>query len=76
MLSKIERDFGVSGEYIAENYERVKYIFTFLKKSEKALNNVEASPVLFPKLRSVRLRAHVSTEASPCFPNARDTMDE
>lgn len=31
MLSKIERDFGVAGEYIAENYERVKYIFTFLK---------------------------------------------
>ena len=24
MLSKIERDFGVSGEYIAENYEKVK----------------------------------------------------
>ena len=30
MLTKIERDFGVAGEYIAENYERVKYIFNFL----------------------------------------------
>jgi len=49
MLEKIKRDFKIGGEYIDENYQQVKQMFSFLNSFQ--MPNWEEGNVTFEEIR-------------------------
>ena len=48
MLEKMKRDFRIAGDYIEENYQQVKQIFTFLNQFQ--MPNWEEGNVTFEEI--------------------------